>query len=125
MQYKETVCRVVCGFLREFRLNERGNIMDRHGLGEMTRTLLEEMNKKKSDLYGKNERERIANLLMERDGPCCGICGEGLGGKIEIDHIVSWLDGGTHTADNIRLTHRRCNRMRPRRKKGRKFGVTR
>lgn len=41
----------------------------------------------------------------------CGICGEGLDIETaEVDHITPLFHGGTHTASNVQLAHRRCNR---------------
>lgn len=43
----------------------------------------------------------------------CGICKEPLNdSKIEYDHIIPLARGGTHTQDNLQLSHPRCNRVK-------------
>lgn len=52
--------------------------------------------------------------VFERDGYVCYLCGEpivekrGMDGP-SIDHVVPIVGGGTHTLDNVRTTHLRCN----------------
>lgn len=53
--------------------------------------------------------------IIERDRSVCGICGEVVAPKdIHLDHIVPLFLGGTHTADNLRVTHQLCNLSRKR-----------
>jgi 5-methylcytosine-specific restriction endonuclease McrA len=53
--------------------------------------------------------------IIERDRSVCGICGEAVAPKdIHLDHIVPLFLGGTHTAENLRVTHRLCNLSRKR-----------
>ena len=55
--------------------------------------------------------------LHERDGGICHICGEPVpphydknsGDGWSMDHVVPISRGGTHTWDNVKLAHRRCN----------------
>jgi 5-methylcytosine-specific restriction endonuclease McrA len=59
--------------------------------------------------------------LGQRDGWDCHLCGdlveEKAGTAYEpfgatVDHVISIVEGGTHTWDNVRLAHRRCNTSR-------------
>ena len=58
--------------------------------------------------------------VYERDGGTCQICGyptEQEGGSNSdtypsVDHIIPRSQGGTHTIDNLRTVHRRCNSLR-------------
>lgn len=42
----------------------------------------------------------------------CGICDNLLNGSYEIDHIMPLKHGGEHKAENLQLTHSKCNRMK-------------
>jgi 5-methylcytosine-specific restriction endonuclease McrA len=60
-------------------------------------------------------REMLINVLRERDGDICGVCGKVIyTGDEEIDHVRPIAVGGTHAAINIRLLHGECNRRRKR-----------
>jgi 5-methylcytosine-specific restriction endonuclease McrA len=53
--------------------------------------------------------------LLRRDGFDCGICGISLGekgGRLQIDHVTQVHEGGSHTLENVRLTHATCNLSR-------------
>lgn len=63
-------------------------------------------------------RQMAVNLLRQRDGDRCEICGKLIRRKWSIDHILQVALGGTHAADNLRLTHLACNFSRPK-KRGR------
>lgn len=54
--------------------------------------------------------------LWERDGGLCGICGIAVdfGAGMDIDHVVQRAEGGSDDPSNLRVTHQRCNRSRPR-----------
>lgn len=39
----------------------------------------------------------------------CGVCSEPVVGKYHLDHIVPLSKGGSHTPDNLQLTHPVCN----------------
>ncbi len=61
--------------------------------------------------------ERLYAKLIKRDGKLCGICGKPLpkrrhGGNIQIDHVIPRLRGGSDSMNNLRLSHKRCNRER-------------
>lgn len=50
-------------------------------------------------------------ILLERDGPNCALCGKPIG-DIElanIDHIVPRSHGGRDRVENLQLAHYRCN----------------
>ena len=53
-------------------------------------------------------------VLMERDGPLCYLCGEGLrpGDPLESDHVVPFSYGGSDDLTNKRLAHRSCNQWK-------------
>lgn len=58
-------------------------------------------------------------LLRAFDGDDCSICGQFVGdADSDIDHIVQRAVGGTDEVLNLRLTHKRCNRARPKPRKG-------
>ena len=58
--------------------------------------------------------------LIERDGLDCYLCGGQVNTEIHyndddypnIDHVYPVSKGGTHTWDNVKLTHRKCNMMK-------------
>lgn len=51
--------------------------------------------------------------IYERDGGVCYLCGEPVVDvDREFDHILPLSRGGTHTEDNIALTHAICNRRK-------------
>lgn len=50
--------------------------------------------------------------LLERDGENCGFCRLPLAdGPIDVDHVVQRAAGGSDELPNLRLAHRRCNRI--------------
>jgi len=60
--------------------------------------------------------------IFERDRWLCGICEQIVDPidpdrwmRASLDHIIPVVDGGPHTAANVRLAHRRCNYRRGRR----------
>lgn len=55
-------------------------------------------------------------FLYDRDKGLCGLCREPVvfGSKMDIDHIVQLAEGGSDDPSNLRVTHERCNRKRPR-----------
>ena len=58
-------------------------------------------------------RAETVALLVARDGNMCGICGLLIEGLADIDHIKPRRHGGDLTdADNLQLTHPRCNRSK-------------
>ena len=55
----------------------------------------------------------IAWLIAERR---CYLCGEDIAqADLELDHVIPLSRGGTHTFDNVRAAHLRCNRRKGRR----------
>jgi hypothetical protein len=55
--------------------------------------------------------ERLA--IWERDGRRCGICGEPVPLELlEVDHILGTARGGSSDQENLRASHRRCNRRK-------------
>ena len=51
--------------------------------------------------------------ILERDGYLCHLCGGLVApADVEFDHVVPLARGGEHTAENIRVTHGVCNRVK-------------
>ena len=50
--------------------------------------------------------------VLARDGHACVLCGAR--GRVEIDHIVRYVDGGPNTADNLRTLCKPCHDARQR-----------
>lgn len=59
-------------------------------------------------------KSMLIEVLIQRDGEDCGVCGKPLNGKWTIDHIVPRCCGGADTADNIQLAHAECNARKSR-----------
>jgi 5-methylcytosine-specific restriction endonuclease McrA len=60
-------------------------------------------------------RDLVISLLVQRDGDLCGLCGKPTPPDDRtIDHVIQKKDGGSDTAENVRLAHGKCNRLRPR-----------
>jgi len=66
-------------------------------------------------MEAKRESWRFAliDILRQRDGEFCGVCGGALLGRIQIDHILPVSEGGVTRIDNLRLAHPSCNNARP------------
>lgn len=48
--------------------------------------------------------------IMERDGMICYLCRHRVArGDLHFDHVIPICRGGGHTADNLRVTHAKCN----------------
>lgn len=70
--------------------------------------------------YSEGVPGAVRARVYERDGGTCQICGyptEQEGGPNSdtypsVDHITPRSQGGTHTTDNLRTVHRRCNSLR-------------
>lgn len=70
--------------------------------------------------YSEGVPGAVRARVYERDGGICQICGyptEQEGGYNSdtypsLDHITPRSQGGTHTTDNLRTAHRRCNSLR-------------
>lgn len=62
-----------------------------------------------SELYGFFRRK-----LFDRDNGTCGICGlPVIPTAFDLDHVIQLAEGGPDHWDNLRVTHPRCNRTRP------------
>lgn len=59
--------------------------------------------------------EWLRAQVILRDGLVCKICGQPIteAQRFEIDHILPIIDGGLNLPENLRITHRYCNRSRP------------
>ena len=70
--------------------------------------------------YSEGVPGTVRARVYERDGGTCQICGypteQGGGYNSDtypsVDHITPRSQGGTHTIDNLRTVHRRCNSLR-------------
>ena len=62
----------------------------------------------------------LAEILREY-GLHCHICNQPIDylDNAHFDHVIGFAEGGTHTADNIRLAHRRCNLVKELIRRGR------
>ena len=58
--------------------------------------------------FGWIDERLISNYLTRM----CGICELLIEGKYEIDHIIPLSRNGTHTIDNLQLSHPICNRTK-------------
>jgi 5-methylcytosine-specific restriction endonuclease McrA len=94
--------------------NERTDYNRRYYLAHRDKWSQAKRSVKENDT-GKKYRVMVNNLLLERDGPICSLCGELLEPEKEvlhIDHIRPRCMGGGHEAKNIRLVHATCNLVR-------------
>ncbi len=56
-------------------------------------------------------RDYFRRRVWERHGGICGFCGDLIRfDDMDLDHIQRSRDGGVYEWDNLRPTHRRCNR---------------
>jgi 5-methylcytosine-specific restriction endonuclease McrA len=58
--------------------------------------------------YGWIDERLIANYVTR----VCGICGLVIEASYEIDHIIPLSRNGSHTLDNLQITHPVCNRTK-------------
>jgi 5-methylcytosine-specific restriction endonuclease McrA len=50
------------------------------------------------------------SAILERDGHVCHICNRNVSpGQVAFDHVMPISRGGSHTAENIKVAHVRCN----------------
>jgi 5-methylcytosine-specific restriction endonuclease McrA len=49
---------------------------------------------------------------LDRHGYKCGVCGNEIVGRYEIDHIVALSLGGAHVLENLQPAHPKCNRTK-------------
>lgn len=57
----------------------------------------------------KRKAAAIRQMLLERDGPHCWLCGGEMGADATIEHLEARANGGTWDLENLVLTHRECN----------------
>lgn len=73
--------------------------------------------RKKIKENGRVDHSISVERLIKRDGENCYICGGKTNKKLNytesdypsIDHVIPIAKGGTHTWDNVKLAHRKCN----------------
>ena len=71
--------------------------------------------KQKYDTKFQNNKEKLREALLERDGANCMLCKRPLNGDFSLDHIDTTMDeNGALNSDvsNLQLTHARCNSWR-------------
>lgn len=58
-----------------------------------------------------NPHERLSyKKIWKRDKGICYLCGQSVEqGDVHFDHVVPLSRGGSHTMDNVRVTHKTCN----------------
>jgi 5-methylcytosine-specific restriction endonuclease McrA len=50
------------------------------------------------------------NEIIRRDNGVCYLCGQDIPvNEISLDHVIPLARGGSHTKDNLRAVHKRCN----------------
>jgi hypothetical protein len=55
----------------------------------------------------------IRRAVINRDGHVCGICGSAVEPTdVHLDHVIPYSRGGPTTAENLRVTHSKCNLQR-------------
>lgn len=52
------------------------------------------------------------DAVLAEHGRVCHICGGAIEGGLQFDHMVPLSRGGSHSADNVRPAHGRCNRWK-------------
>lgn len=55
--------------------------------------------------------KRIGKQVFERDHYTCKYCGQ-VGGKLEVDHMIPIVRGGTNDVTNLATSCRHCNRQK-------------
>ncbi|MFX1395715.1 MAG: HNH endonuclease [Promethearchaeota archaeon] len=53
---------------------------------------------------------KVRYEVYQRDGGKCVVCGSNM--NIEFGHIIHFSEGGSHTAENIKIFCQKCNRKR-------------
>jgi 5-methylcytosine-specific restriction endonuclease McrA len=59
---------------------------------------------------GYRSNAHLREMLRERDGAGCWLCGHELGDDCTIEHKLATANGGTWAFGNLALAHRECNR---------------
>jgi 5-methylcytosine-specific restriction endonuclease McrA len=63
--------------------------------------------------HGKQDEQLDYAAIAQRDDHTCYLCGEAVGSKDwSFDHVIPLGQGGEHSAENVRLTHLRCNKRK-------------
>ena len=76
----------------------------------MAEPLTETAERRKS---GRTVSREVMLKVVRRDGQICQSCHEPVpDNEVEFDHVIPFARGGTSTADNLRLVHRKCNRKK-------------
>jgi 5-methylcytosine-specific restriction endonuclease McrA len=81
---------------------------------EKTRQLqTERQNRRRARLRAAFVAPVDRQVVFERDGWVCGICGQGVDPlTASVDHIVPLAAGGTHEPSNVQTAHMACNRQK-------------
>ena len=55
------------------------------------------------------------NVVFDRDDGICGICNKPVDpANWDMDHVIALSNNGTHTYDNVQVSHPSCNRYKAR-----------
>lgn len=101
---------------RRDAINARRNARRATGLAHRYDTTLDKA--ERSGRLRARERglqwERVSYAaIFERDSGVCYLCGITTTPEtLSFDHVIPFYKGGSHTADNIRVAHRRCNELK-------------
>lgn len=78
---------------------------------KVKKNIINTLSRHKSDYF--NSRADIyLEGITNYTNRVCGICNLLIEGKYEIDHIIPLSRNGTHSYDNLQLTHPMCNRVK-------------
>lgn len=69
--------------------------------------------RRRARLAGVPQEPIDRDLLYQRDGGKCGLCGRKVAKRdLSLDHIIPIMAGGPHTYANVQLAHTNCNKRR-------------
>lgn len=72
----------------------------------------EGVRRRRARLLSRPNESVDVSVLAERQAGLCGICGDPLAVRSEVDHVMPLSRGGSHTYDNVQLAHPACNRRK-------------
>lgn len=103
---------------------ERNNIVEAITLFESARQLSahlrmlrKDLRKRKLEVRARGQRRMSLSAIQRRDvlnksGGRCHICGGGIDGTWDADHVFAYAQGGAHGPDNYLPAHSICNSYR-------------
>lgn len=93
----------------------------KNGQPEVRRAALRRKTQKRRAITRGVEAENIdRDVVGERDGWVCGLCGTSIDPRLawpnplspSLDHVVPLSTGGAHVASNVQISHLRCNLLK-------------